>query len=441
MFINPGDQEQRFTGIKLEEFDSFGDFTYLIDEILPANCLIVLAGREGTGKSVLASEIGKALLMTENFQLEEKLSEKPAGGDDHLEKGKENAKKTLAEIEKKSYLKAIQEQGHSDSLKAMKLQANEKTLTNDPKVKEIQETLEKVRKKYLEKAHDDFPNDLANKMEDALAKTDLDGVNRLLGKYEVIRGGPVLLIDQENPGSILRDRRDKMWGRSRTTGKFVGKRYELELLPSDRNIKLENETTLKPLKEKILQFKPILVVIDSLSTVHKGSENTSQKMIPIIGSLRQLLDIGKGWGMSILVIHHHSKKGEIRGTTAISAGVDVEYSLKEDKDGHLILKSEKTRVKPFGPIRLELDTSFDRLRFRYDGSVPEDMLDELKKILKDNGGMDYKAIAEELFSIFPSLKDGKLRYTLKKWVDEGKLKETPIPNPHGGKPILRYKLP
>lgn len=145
--------------------------------------------------------------------------------------------------------------------------------------------------------------------------------------------------------------------------------------------------------------------------------------------------------MSILVIHHHSKAGSIRGSTVIPANVDIEYSLKRDEDENLILKTEKTRLMAFGPIRLKIvNAPNNRLSIDYIGDVSEDIFQELKKILQDNGLVEYKTIADKLFSNFPSLKNGKLRYTLKKYADEGKIIEDSVPNPKGGKPILRYRL-
>jgi Holliday junction resolvasome RuvABC ATP-dependent DNA helicase subunit/archaellum biogenesis ATPase FlaH len=315
-------------GLTLKDFKQFGGLTYLIDQFLPTNSLIILAGREGTGKSLLAGAIIKAIL------------------------------------------------------------------SDDEDI-------------------------------------------RLFGKYEVFRGGPVLSIDEENPGMLLKERIDKFFVEYK--GKIVGVKHPFECLHFQK-IKLEDRTNFKRLVEKIREFNPVLLVIDSLSKIHKGSEASQQKIGIVMEKLRELVNAGEKQGMAVLVIHHHSKAGSIRGSTVIPADVDIEYSLKRDEKGYLILKSEKTRLKAFGPIKLELNTLNDRLRILYVGDVSEDIFGELKKICGGNDWMDYKTISDRLFSIFSSLKHGKLRYTLKKYVEEGKIDEDSIHNPKGGKPILRYKL-
>ncbi len=151
--------------------------------------------------------------------------------------------------------------------------------------------------------------------------------NHLWGKYQVLKTGPVLLVDEETPKSFLRERIEKM-GFDKTLP-FYFLHFQ--------DVRLDRDDCFNALMTRIEEIKPVLVVIDSLIRVHRQKEDDATSMSKVVDRLRKIAN----WGTIILVIHHH-RKGEgplsqkLRGSSDIPGGVDIEYALTP-KDDYLEL--------------------------------------------------------------------------------------------------------
>lgn len=175
----------------------------------------------------------------------------------------------------------------------------------------------------------------------SLMRSVLDGFP-WLGKYTVNRSGPVLLINEESPDSVLKTYTAKI----PEDAPFYALHFE--------QVRIDRTKDQAALENVIRVLDPVLVVIDSLVRVHGHEEDSSVEMAQVIGHLRRLTNTG----VTILLLHHHRKgngplETRARGSSDIPAGVDLELSLYEHKE-QLILQSVKSRFRPFEPIILEI---------------------------------------------------------------------------------------
>lgn len=89
---------------------------------------------------------------------------------------------------------------------------------------------------------------------------------------------------------------------------------------------------MNDLRNEIINHNIEVVIIDSLTTISKGSmfsENDVQYAIPILEMKR----IAEETGASILLIHHSNKEGGSRGTSAIRNSVDQVLKLEKLSEG------------------------------------------------------------------------------------------------------------
>lgn len=175
----------------------------------------------------------------------------------------------------------------------------------------------------------------------SLMRSILDGFP-WLGKYTVNRQGPVLLVNEESPDSVLKTYTAKI----PEDAPFYVLHFE--------QVRIDQAKDQAALEEVIRVIDPVLVVIDSLVRVHGHEEDSSVEMAQVIGHLRRLTNDG----VTILLLHHHRKgagplETRARGSSDIPAGVDLELALYEHNE-QLILQSVKSRFRPFEPIILEI---------------------------------------------------------------------------------------
>ena len=84
-----------------------------------------------------------------------------------------------------------------------------------------------------------------------------------------------------------------------------------------------------------------LVVIDALSEVMIGDENSKQDTMPIFAALRR---IAAATTAAIIIIHHSNKQGGYRGSSHIKGAIDLMIEVKsEDGSRFINFRTEKTR--------------------------------------------------------------------------------------------------
>lgn len=224
----------------------------------------------------------------------------------------------------------------------------------------------------------------------------------LWGKYPVKETGPVLIVDEETPKSLLKDHMIRM-------------RFKKDLplyFLHFQDIRLDVDAMFEALLWKIIEVNPVFIVFDSLVRLHGQNENDPIAMSTVMAKFRKIANCGP----TVWVIHHH-KKGDspldekARGSTDIIAGVDIEYRLVK-KDGFYYLSSGKSRIEPFGPIKLKADFTDTKIEISCEGTEREDILEEVFEILV---GESLKAgeIHEKLTDRGVEIGINKLREILK----------------------------
>lgn len=93
--------------------------------------------------------------------------------------------------------------------------------------------------------------------------------------------------------------------------------------------------------QRIIEKGVKYVIIDSLSRVMTGDENSKQDVQPVMSALARISHLA---GVSLIVIHHANKGGGYRGSTAIRATVDTFVEVKSVNDDPLVnFTAEKVR--------------------------------------------------------------------------------------------------
>lgn len=165
----------------------------------------------------------------------------------------------------------------------------------------------------------------------ALAMGVAEGWPRLLGR-DLRKAGRVLYVDQENPEDIVRRRIQQL---GRTEKWDENSRYL-----SYAGVRIDEAPDL--LLEDIYNWSPELVVIDSLSAVHRRNENLSEEMTPMFQDAIE--PICRKLGVTVVMIHHYSKQGNVRGSSALEASADAVFVMDRSKRSGLpMLKHSKFR--------------------------------------------------------------------------------------------------
>lgn len=117
------------------------------------------------------------------------------------------------------------------------------------------------------------------------------------------------------------------------------------------------------LMQDIQEFQPEVIVIDSITSVSRHSlfsENDVQYARPIL----KLKDLAQMFGCTIVIVHHSSKLGEARGTSAIFNSVSEVWKLERDLEDKSpdstkrLLTIEKSRSRR--PTTYKLDFEPDQ---------------------------------------------------------------------------------
>jgi hypothetical protein len=250
----------------------------------------------------------------------------------------------------------------------------------------------------------------------------------LWGRFPVLESGLILLIDEETPGVLFEKRRRQLELEGFNKDLFHCLHYE--------GIKIDNDADFERLVRWVKAYRPLLIVVDSLVRIHRKGENSATAMAFISERLKKIVNLGP----TVLFTHHHSKKGESRGSTEIMAGVDIEYSLKKESDSALLLRSEKTRIKPLDPVKLRIEVTDETIRLVYVGTIEDTVWKEVERCMVKNYRY-FNQIFAEVSLAHPEITGTTLRRLLRKYAENGRIRANiDHLNKNPGRPPIQYRL-
>jgi RecA-family ATPase len=220
-----------------------------------------------------------------------------------------------------------------------------------------------------------------------------------LGTYKVHDPGPVIIVQNENTPSMLKDRNEKMMNHKGLVGKVIRHKKHLRItwpqsLPiyymNQQGFTFDDEDQRNRLEVLIEEVKPVLVIFDPLYLMFTGDINSAKDLQ---GVLMWLLDLKNKYNTAIMLVHHYNKgvndsRGGQRmlGSVTLHGWVESAWYMRRD------LEKEKERTALGANTKIE-EPSYIILEreFRKAGSYPEV---ELSIKLGDYGSLDYEVSAE-----------------------------------------------
>ena len=181
-------------------------------------------------------------------------------------------------------------------------------------------------------------------------------VSMVIGEDEFIgrplrQNGRVMYIDEENAENVVR-RRISALGLGVDHPNLNDLRYYHR-----QNIRLN--TSADDLLEEALDFKPALIVLDSLTRLHTEDENNAGAMSKLFND--SLLPLARESGATVCFIHHANKTEgnssfrRTRGSSDIPANVDTALDLRGVSEGDISVALFKSRHKQDGEtIRISI---------------------------------------------------------------------------------------
>ncbi len=210
-----------------------------------------------------------------------------------------------------------------------------------------------------------------------------------LGKYEVVRPGPVLYIQNENARWIMKDRMSKIAAHRNLIGAVNsrGRKISITWAPDMPLFMVNQQSFLltDPLHQKLLEkmiqeFQPKLIILDPLYLMFDGDVNSARELNPV---LSWLLEIKHKYNTGVMLVHHYNKGNNNPGTSTKRGGQRMlgSTTLHGWIESAWYIEVDSKAKSELGTASLR----FDR-EFRGAGLHPE--LD-INIIMGDIGSTDY----------------------------------------------------
>lgn len=168
----------------------------------------------------------------------------------------------------------------------------------------------------------------------------------LFGTYPVHHQGTVLYIQNENPEWSVDDRIHKMLAYKgihsvvdavEVDGVITFVEMPIPFYSVDYNMNLNDDSDKQWLEDTVLQYKPKMVILDSLYMMMNGvDENSMKEVAPMMNWL--LHNLAKRYNCAVIVLHHWNKNGKgdratrMLGSQAFRAWVDSQINAQTEED-------------------------------------------------------------------------------------------------------------
>jgi RecA-family ATPase len=152
--------------------------------------------------------------------------------------------------------------------------------------------------------------------------------------------GSVLYVDEENPQDVVYSRMLRLGlDPTRDAGRL---RYLW-----NQGVRLDRDA--EPLLDEVLDMRPTLFVLDSLTRLHSKDENASGEIGALLNDA--VKPLARESGAGVVLIHHHNKNGTTRGSTDIVNAADAVigvYPHGGENSNQFRMRLNKSRRRPAG---------------------------------------------------------------------------------------------
>jgi len=123
---------------------------------------------------------------------------------------------------------------------------------------------------------------------------------------------------------------------------------------SIENIKFVSETNLERIASLLNSYKPDLAIVDSIQAIYSGIiDSEPGNLSQIRGCASHFLEISKQENISVILIGHITKDGQVAGPKSLEHIVDTVLYLESDlSNNYTVLKSTKNRFGSTSEIGL-----------------------------------------------------------------------------------------
>lgn len=162
-----------------------------------------------------------------------------------------------------------------------------------------------------------------------------------------------LILDEESGETRLLRRLEEI-----LKGGMIEDISSLEYM-SLKQVKLDNTADVIDLMNFIQVNQYDIIVIDALSDVMDGDENSKKDTQPVFNNLRK---IAEETGALIIIIHHSNKIGGYRGSSAIKGSVDLMLEVVSN-EGSPIIKFTSKKERDIERISFSAKASWQDKKF------------------------------------------------------------------------------
>ena len=124
-------------------------------------------------------------------------------------------------------------------------------------------------------------------------------------------------------------------------------------IQSDR-IYLFSETHFSQIQDQVEKIHPDIVIIDSIQIVYKGELSSAPGSVAQVREITmECMHLAKGSGITILMIGHVTKSGDLAGPRVLEHIVDTVFDFEGDRqNGYRLMRSVKNRFGPTDDVAL-----------------------------------------------------------------------------------------
>lgn len=181
-----------------------------------------------------------------------------------------------------------------------------------------------------------------------------------------VQAGPVLIVQNENPGYLIEDRLRK-YGHSRglLNSSKSGSKIMLSspVVPmsfiNQQGFTLDDEAARVWIEDYISRERPVAVCLDPLYLMFSGDVSSAQDLAPV---LQWSLRIAHQYSTALILVHHYGKSSEGRrggqrmlGSTTLHGWVDSAWYLQVQEPGVVRLDREFRSAMSRGLIDLTME--------------------------------------------------------------------------------------